>query len=201
MLVNRGVILGVFLSSVPAYIVVAQEVDGDVTQTQQQSAPFYPLEIVIRPPRKVTGDGYYENGVVETVHGFRLRFSGYHIGGMHKRIIDGRLVYDVWQQERDLLSHNVMRDAGLASLPSIEERLAHELVYGNDIGERLGGEYKNMSFLEIAYSFNIDPLPPVVGFGGSGVYGDEPFNEDYSYANMMFGNISIIRNSASQKPK
>ena len=157
----------------------------------EQSVASYPLEIVIRPRRVPRGDGYYDNTLIQTVYGQQLRLSGYHVQGVHRRIIDGRIVYDVWQSEQDLLTRSLLKEAGLLSLPSFEERLAHDLVYGSDLGTRMGGIYKNMNLLEIGYSFNFDPTPLPDGFGGKGILGERKITQDYSYDQMIFGIIDF----------
>lgn len=188
-----GAVAAVIITSVPITSLMAQVADEAATTqgSQDENISPYPLEIVIRPRQTPSADGYYENGRVNTIYGQELRLSGYHMSGSHRRMIDGKVVYDVWQSESNLLTHNILKEAGLLSLPSFEERLAHELVYGSSIGEQMGGIYKNMSFLEIAHSFNLDPTPAPIGFGGKGIYGSVKFNTGYSHDQMTFGVIDF----------
>lgn len=178
-------------------LALAAQAEDNTEQTSEALSPNFPLEILIRPRPAPKADGYYENGKLETIYGQELRLSGYHLSGVHRRLIDGKVVYDVWQSQSNLLTHNLMKEAGLLSLPSFEERLAHELVYGSDIGARMGGEYKGLTLLEIGYLFNFDAAPPRKGFGSSGIIGGQAFNTDYSHDQMTFGVIdfrSVPRN-------
>jgi hypothetical protein len=188
-----GAYLFIIIILTPLNIVKAQVADVATAPQNNEDAnkSTFPLEIVIRPRVIPLGDGFYENRLLQTIYGQKLKLTGYHLTDTHRRIVDGKVIYDVWQNQRNLLTHNVLKEAGLMSLPSFEDRLANELLYGSDIGWRIGGIYKDLSLLEVGYSFSFDAAPPRDGFATSGLWGQALFNTDYSHDQMTLGVIDF----------